>query len=59
MWIDGRNKAVVKDAEEQEKDLEASKSKEPVEVQVEEQVWLKIWISFSANAYFSIPISYR
>jgi hypothetical protein len=38
MWIDGRNKAVVKDSEEQEKDLEASKSKEPVEVQVEEQV---------------------
>jgi hypothetical protein len=38
MWIDGRNTAVVKEAEEQEKDLEASKSKELVEVQVEENV---------------------
>ena len=38
MWIDGRNAAVVKEAEEQEKVLEASKSKELVEVQVEDGV---------------------
>jgi hypothetical protein len=38
MWIDGRNTAIVKEAEEQEKDLEASKIKEQAEGQEEEVV---------------------